>query len=54
MDDFLLDCCFNAVYKGRKFRISTPRYANQLRIATPRYAAERGVTTTRYAAERGV
>jgi hypothetical protein len=31
MDDFLLDCCFNAIYEGLKFRKSTPRYANQLR-----------------------
>jgi hypothetical protein len=31
MDDFLLDCCFNAVYEGLKFRKSTPRYANRLR-----------------------
>jgi hypothetical protein len=31
MDDFLLDCCFNTVYEGLKFRKSTPRYANQLR-----------------------
>jgi hypothetical protein len=27
MDDFLLDCCFNAIYEGLKFEKSTPRYA---------------------------
>jgi hypothetical protein len=27
MYDFLLDCCFNAVYKGLKFRESTLSYA---------------------------
>jgi hypothetical protein len=26
MDDFLLDCRFNAVYKGLKFGELTPRY----------------------------
>jgi hypothetical protein len=31
MEDFLLDCCFSAVYEGLKFRESTPRYANRLR-----------------------
>jgi hypothetical protein len=31
MDDFLLNCCFNAVYEGQKFRKSTLRYANWLR-----------------------
>jgi hypothetical protein len=27
MDEILLDCCFNAVYEGLKFRKSTLRYA---------------------------
>jgi hypothetical protein len=27
MDDVLLDCCFNAVYEGLKFRTSTLQYA---------------------------
>jgi hypothetical protein len=27
MDAFSLDCCFNAVYEGLKFRGLTPRYA---------------------------
>jgi hypothetical protein len=31
MDDFLLYCCFNAIYEGQKFGKSTPRYANRLR-----------------------
>jgi hypothetical protein len=31
MDDFLLDCCFNAIYEGIKFGKSTPRYAKRLR-----------------------
>jgi hypothetical protein len=31
MDDFLLDCCFNAIYEGLKFGKSTLRYANRLR-----------------------
>jgi hypothetical protein len=38
MDVFLLDCCFNAVYKGLKFRKLTPRYTNQLR--TMQHSAE--------------
>jgi hypothetical protein len=32
MDNFLLDCCFNAIYEGLKFRKSTPRYANRLHV----------------------
>jgi hypothetical protein len=40
MDDFLLDCCFNALYEGLKFRKSTPRYANWLR-AMPHSADSR-------------
>jgi hypothetical protein len=27
MDDFLLDCCFRAVYEGLEFDDLTPRYA---------------------------
>jgi hypothetical protein len=30
MDGFLLDCCFNSGYDGRKIRESTPRCANRL------------------------
>jgi hypothetical protein len=30
MDDFLLDCFFNAFYEGLKFRKLTPRYDNRL------------------------
>jgi hypothetical protein len=30
MGDFLLDCCFNAVYEGLKFRKLTPCYTNRL------------------------
>jgi hypothetical protein len=38
MDDFLLDCCFNAIYEGIKFGKSTPCYANRLRAI--RHSAE--------------
>jgi hypothetical protein len=31
MDDFLVDCSFNAVNEGLKFRKSTPCYANRHR-----------------------
>jgi hypothetical protein len=40
MDDFLLDCCFNAIYEGLKFRKSILRYANRLR-AMPHSAESR-------------
>jgi hypothetical protein len=46
MDDFLLDCCFNAFDKGLKFGELTARYAK----STPRYAAYRRVSTPHYAA----
>jgi hypothetical protein len=37
MFDFSLDCCFNAVYEGLKFRESSPRCAK----STPHYVAQR-------------
>jgi hypothetical protein len=56
MDDFLLDCCFNAIHEGQRFGKSTPRYANRLRamrnsaeflrkisLPTPRYATQREI-----------
>jgi hypothetical protein len=49
MDDFLLDCCFNAVYKGQKFRGSTPHYADGLR-AMP-HSAESRLPTVPHRAE---
>jgi hypothetical protein len=42
MYQFLLDCYLMECYKGRKFGVSTPRYAK----STPRYAK----STLRYAA----
>jgi hypothetical protein len=41
MYQFLLDCYFKKCYKGRKFGVSTPRYAK----STPRHAAQLGVNT---------
>jgi hypothetical protein len=59
MDDFSLDCCFNAVYKALTFRDTTykkissptPRYATQCQCeiqfkifwSTPRYAVQREI-----------
>jgi hypothetical protein len=40
MDDFLLDCCFNAINESLKFSKLTPRYANRLH-AMPHRAESR-------------
>jgi hypothetical protein len=49
MDDFLLDCCFNAVYEGLKFRKSTPRYANRLLAMS--HSAESRIHAMRHSSE---
>jgi hypothetical protein len=47
MYDFSLDCCFNAVYEGLKFRELTQHYAK----STPRYAAESRVFAKKFIAD---
>jgi hypothetical protein len=40
MGQFLLECYFNECYKGRKYDVSTPRYADESRLCAMRHSAE--------------
>jgi hypothetical protein len=60
MDDFLLNCCFNALYEGIKFRKLTTRYANRLcamphstesRLPAMPHCAESRLRAMRHSAE---